>query len=286
MSSLSEIILEFRNNLQKDIDKAIDSATQRILFGLIETTIQDTHIGMRSIHESINNLNQQVKMLQESRGSGSRGATVIPEVYHTELKLSDAIEAVEADVDMTHDDDDDDDDVVIIEPEEKAVEEEEEAVEEEEVVEEEEEAIEEEEEEAVEEEEEDVDMTEDDDAPEGDVIDDTTVEQEDEGEAKEEEENGLRELEVDGTTYYYDAEGNVYQLDEDGEAAGPVGRYSEDSGEFELFEAEAEEETLEEFTYKGKTYYKDSQNNVYNSQAEPLPYSYVNGRLIKSTTEA
>ena len=63
-----------------------------------------------------------------------------------------------------------------------------------------------------------------------------------------------------------------------------MGRYSEDSGEFELIEAE--EETLEEFTYKGKTYYKDSQNNVYNSQAEPLPYSYVNGRLIKSTTEA
>ena len=132
-------------------------------------------------------------------------------------------------------------------------------------------------------------MTEEEDAPEGDVVDDTIVEQEDEGEAaeeEEEEENGLRELEVDGTTYYYDTEGNVYQLDDDGEATGPVGRYSEDSGEFELFESEAEEETLEEFTHKGKTYYKDSQNNVYNSQAEPLPYSYVNGRLVKNTTAA
>ena len=96
-------------------------------------------------------------------------------------------------------------------------------------------------------------------------------------------------MEVDGITYYYDASGNIYELDADGEAIGPVGRYTEESGEFELFEANEEEEVeeaLEEFTHKGKTYYKDSQNNVYNTEGEPLPYSYVNGRFIKQTTEA
>jgi len=93
------------------------------------------------------------------------------------------------------------------------------------------------------------------------------------------EEEALQELEVDGTTYYYDSAGNVYTLSEDGTPSEePVGTYNTESGEFELFESE---EVLEEITYKNKKYYKDSHDNVYNVDMEPLPYTYTNNRFVR-----
>lgn len=259
MSSLSELIIEFRKNLHDDIDRALDNATRRLLFGIIDQTVNDTQVGMRAVQYAIDTLTERVGELQraheQNQFQGMNASTIIPEIYHTGASLSDVVASS-----TSH--------TAPMEVETETEEEMEADVVDDETV------------EDVEEE----------------VVDDETVEEEaeaveEEEEAEEEEaeeEEGLKELEVDGTTYYYDAEGNVYQLDSDGEATGPVGRYNEEAGEFELFEEEAEEEAepeeeaLEEFTHKGKTYYKDSENNVYNAEGEALPYSYVNGRFAKN----
>jgi len=118
----------------------------------------------------------------------------------------------------------------------------------------------------------------------GEVQEVETVQEEDAGEAEEAEEEALQEIEVDGTTYYYDSEGNVFILTAEGVPCDePVGKYDIENGEFGLFASEEEEESegLEEFEYKGKTYYKDSEGNVYNASGEPLPYTFTNGRLAR-----
>ena len=303
MSSLSELIVEFRKSLHDDIDRALDVATRRLLFGLIDQTVNDTQSGMRAVHYAIESLTERVADLQRAHDVSMRehshvvnASTVIPEFYHTNVELSDVVAGVPehsySHVPMPIGDD-----------EEMEEEQEQEQEQEEEAEEEQEEEEEGEEEEVVD------DETVDEVEEAAEVVDDETVDEVEEAEAVEEEEEeeeteeaeaveeaaeeGLQELEVDGTTYYYDSEGNVYQLDADGEATGPVGRYNEEAGEFELFETEeaeaeevAEEETLEEFTHKGKTYYKDSSDNVYNTDCEPLPYSYTNGRFVKHAISA
>ena len=118
----------------------------------------------------------------------------------------------------------------------------------------------------------------------GEVQEMETIQEEDLGEAEEAEEEALQEIEVDGTTYYYNSEGNVFTLTAEGVPCDePVGKYDVDSGEFGLFSSEEEEEseTLEEFEHKGKTYYKDSEGNVYNASGEPLPYTFANGRFTR-----
>ena len=265
MSSLSELIIEFRKSLHDDIDRALDNATRRLLFGMIDQTVNDTQVGMRAVQYAIDTLTERVGELQraheQNQFQGMNASTIIPEIYHTGASLSDVVASSTSPTS----------------PMEVETETEEEMETETDV-----EVVEVVDDETVEDVEEEV------------VDDETVEEEEEEAEAVEEEEEeeeaeGLKELEVDGTTYYYDAEGNVYQLDSEGEATGPVGRYNEEAGEFELFEEEAaepeaepEEEALEEFTHKGKTYYKDSENNVYNAEGEALPYSYVNGRFAKN----
>ena len=304
MSSLSELIIEFRKSLHDDIDRALDVATRRLLFGLIDQTVNDTQSGMRAVHYAIESLTERVVDLQRAHDASMReqshvvnASTVIPEFYHTNVELSDVVAGVpehsysHVPMPIGEDEEMEEEQEQEEEAEEEQEEEEEEAEEEEEVV----------DDETVDEVEEAAEVVDDetvDEVEEAEAVEEEEEEEEEEeteaaGETEEAAEEGLQELEVDGTTYYYDSEGNVYQLDADGEATGPVGRYNEEAGEFELFETEeaeaeevAEEETLEEFTYKGKTYYKDSSDNVYNAEGNPLPYSYVNGRFVKHAISA
>ena len=108
----------------------------------------------------------------------------------------------------------------------------------------------------------------------GEVVDEDTVKEEDEGEAEED-----PSIEVDGVTYSYNSAGDVYI----GDSTNVLGKYDEVSGEFELF-AQEEEEGLEEFVHKGKTYYKDVDGYLYNVEGESLGYIFTNGKIKKIAT--
>ena len=110
------------------------------------------------------------------------------------------------------------------------------------------------------------------DTTEGEVVDEDTVKEEDEGEAEED-----PSIEVDGITYSYNSAGDVYI----GDSTNVLGKYDEVSGEFELF---GQEEGLEEFVHKGKTYYKDVDGYLYNAEGESLGYIFTNGKIKKITT--
>jgi len=102
-------------------------------------------------------------------------------------------------------------------------------------------------------------------------------------------------LEIDGTTYWLDDDHIVYKETEEGYEE--VGSFDPESGEVvieqddveeeeeeEEEEAEEEEEEeeegieTEEFIFKGQTYYRDSDNNVYNEDGEQL--GIWNGKKI------
>jgi hypothetical protein len=107
------------------------------------------------------------------------------------------------------------------------------------------------------------------------------VEMEVEAEAEDEEEEDdspdLRQVMIKGKQYFMDAENSVYVETDEGYEE--IGKYnsaldciegaegdSEDETEVEEEEEEEEEEEgveVEEFLYKGKTYQRDSENNVY-----------------------
>jgi hypothetical protein len=139
-----------------------------------------------------------------------------------------------------------DEEVEIVEEEEvveEVVEEEEEVVEEEEEVVEEEEEVVEEEEEVVEEEEE-------------------VVEEEDASSTPE-----LKRIDYNGETYFIGSSNSVYEETEEGYEQ--IGSYNPKTKEITRFEQEEEEDEednaieVEEFMYKGKTYQRDTENNVY-----------------------
>jgi hypothetical protein len=247
MSSLSNILEDFRKSLHNDLDIAFNRGSQNLLTHLVDKLVSDNLRQTEVFIHAINDLKKHI--------SGG-GSVQIPEVYHTDVKLVDIItykadepdtkEIVEEEVDETKSDETE---AVDEEQEEEGEAEEVETVKEEDV---------------------------------GEVEELATVQEEDVGEAEEEaEEEALQEIEVDGTTYYYDSEGNVFTLTEEGVPCDePVGKYDMESGEFGLFASE-ESETLEEFEHKGKTYYKDSEGNVYNASSEPLPYTFTNGRFTR-----
>lgn len=105
--------------------------------------------------------------------------------------------------------------------------------------------------------------------------------------AKEVEEPVFSPLEVGDKTYWLDSEYKLYKETEEGYEE-INGTYNPETGELELeededdaseveddddaSEAEDEEETeeAEEFTYKNKTYYRDSNNNVYNADGDTI----------------
>jgi len=214
--------------------------------------------------KAINDLKQEIS---------SGGSVKIPEVYHTDVKLVDIINTCNikqvVDDNMKLDDLEAEEEVEAAEEAEAAEEEGEAEVDDEMDV----------EEDQIEGEVEEIETVNEEDA--GEAVDEATIQEEDVGEAEEE---ALQEIEVDGTTYYYDSEGNVFTLTAEGVPCDePVGKYDMESGEFGLFSTEEEEESesLEEFDHKGKTYYKDSEGNVYNASGEPLPYISTNGRFVR-----
>jgi hypothetical protein len=101
-------------------------------------------------------------------------------------------------------------------------------------------------------------------------------------------------LEVGDMVYWLDDDHVVYKETEEGFEA--IGSYDPESGELSLEEEdeEAEEETeqeeveaeeedeeeeLEEFEYKGKTYYRDTDNMVYNDQLEQVGF-WTGSKLV------
>ncbi len=102
------------------------------------------------------------------------------------------------------------------------------------------------------------------------------IEEEEEGEVVEESEEvddddssePLKKVVIKGQTYYMDEDNAVYHETEDGYEQ--VGTYNPKTDSVEVIadeaeEAEEEEEAVEveEFVFKGKTYQRDSDNNVY-----------------------
>jgi hypothetical protein len=113
-----------------------------------------------------------------------------------------------------------------------------------------EEAVEEEVEEAVEEE------------VEEEVVDEETVVEEEE--EVEEESPDLQPIKIKGKQYYKDDENNIYAETEDGYEQ--IGIYNPKTKDIEVQEEVEEEEEgveVEEFEFKGKTYQRDTENNVY-----------------------
>jgi len=86
-------------------------------------------------------------------------------------------------------------------------------------------------------------------------------------------------LEVGDETYWLDEDNAVYKETEEGYEE--IGSYDPDTGELNIEEGEgegegeeveAEDEEIEtvEFTFKGKTYLRDEENNVYNEEGEEV----------------
>jgi hypothetical protein len=102
---------------------------------------------------------------------------------------------------------------------------------------------------------------------------DTIEESEDEAVVEEEEEeddeNPLKPVTINGKPYFTDADNAVYvETDEGYEEIGTYNPSTKsltlhDAGEEEEEEAEEEAIEVEDFVYKGKTYQRDSENNVY-----------------------
>jgi hypothetical protein len=107
------------------------------------------------------------------------------------------------------------------------------------------------------------------------ISEDVDVEVESEVEEKEVEEGDLKEfspLEVGDKTYWLDQNLVVYKETDDGYVE--IGTYDAESGELDIVDDEEEEEECAvettEFTYKGKTYFRDEDNNVYNEDGEEI----------------
>lgn len=109
------------------------------------------------------------------------------------------------------------------------------------------------------------------------VVEEKDVEMEVEAEAEDEEEEDdspdLRQVMIKGKQYFMDAENSVYVETDEGYEE--IGKYNSALDCIEGAEGESEDETeveeeeeeegieVEEFIYKGKTYQRDSENNVY-----------------------
>jgi len=95
------------------------------------------------------------------------------------------------------------------------------------------------------------------------------VESEVEVEVESEVETKFSPLEVGDKTYWLDENLVVYKDTEEGYVE--IGTYDAESGELDI-EDDDEEEGIQttEFTYKGKTYFRDEDNNVYNADGEEI----------------
>ena len=303
MTSIMNILLEFRKSLHDELDRVFQEGSQRLLTEIVDKVIKDNNAAaynQQHIELYLKHLNERIDLLLTQKPPQQKQSNTIPEVYHTDVELDQVVEDVTPE-NIEYDTEEDDDEVVeeeedevveaaptgdvvddeTVEDVDEGIAEEEEAVEEEEeVVEEEEEAVE-EEEEVVEEEEavEEEEVVKEEEGVEEEEAAEEAAEEAVE-EAAEEDSDALQPLEVDNITYYYDSEGNVYLPNDEGEVGEPVGKYDPETGEFEL-ELTSDSETLTPFTYKGKTYLKDSEDNVYTETGEETSFRYVGGKMVR-----
>lgn len=121
---------------------------------------------------------------------------------------------------------------------------------------------------------------------------------EDEENADAEEGSDMEVLTLDGVDYYIDNDQYVFTLDIDAGEYTQVGTYDPEEGTIAFLSGETEEEAdqeadqeaeeveedpMEEFNYKGTTYYRDSESNVYTLDADAGEYTHIgswNGKKI------
>ena len=91
---------------------------------------------------------------------------------------------------------------------------------------------------------------------------------------------------IKGVSYYMDASNTVYQETEDGYEE--VGTYNPKLDRIEVAEEDAEEEEeaieTEEFVYKGQTYQRDAEGNVYDDEGDVI--GHWNGKKIVAAAVA
>ena len=286
-SELPDILNSIRKDLHSEIDRVFTNGSHAIYIYLTKR-LEEIHAKqLKDIYERLDKLAAPV-VAAPTVDTGR-----IPEVYFTDINITEAIQNIEEDG-TVHEEDD----VLTVHDEEASLEVvevvEEEVVEEEEVIEDqaeldevvEEEVVEDQAElEVVEEEEVVEDQAELEVVEEEEVVEDQAELEVVQYQAEPEDNSeSLNEIEVDGVAYYYDSNGDVWGLNEDNEPVAIIGKYNETDGEFELFsEEEQEEEGLqcEEFTYKGRTYLKDANDNVYTTAGVETGYKFVNNKLVK-----
>jgi len=260
-SELHDILNTIRKDLHSEIDRVFTNGSHAIYIYLTKK-LEETH------SQQLKDIYARLDSLQAASVTNKVADSRIPEVYFTDVNITEAIQNIEEDG-TVHEEDDvltvhDEASIseVIDVVEEEHVDLVEEAIEIEEAI----EVVEEEEEEQAELEEEAIEVEE-------------AIEEE---EQQEDNSESLNEIEVDGVSYYYDSNGDVWELNEDNEPIGIIGKYNETDGEFELFnQAEPEGLQCEEFTYKGRTYLKDADNNVYTTEGEETGYKFLNNKLVK-----
>jgi len=279
-SELHDILNTIRKDLHSEIDRVFTNGSHAIYIYLTKK-LEETH------SQQLKDIYARLDSLQAASVTNKVADSRIPEVYFTDVNITEAIQNIEEDgtvheeddvltvhdeasisevIDVVEEEDQAELEVELVEEAIEIVEEEEEEVVEEQV------ELEEEEEEAIEEEEQ-AELEE-------EVVEEEQLEEEEE--QQEDNSESLNEIEVDGVSYYYDSNGDVWELNEDNEPIGIIGKYNETDGEFELFnQAEPEGLQCEEFTYKGRTYLKDTDNNVYTTEGEETGYKFLNNKLVK-----
>lgn len=118
------------------------------------------------------------------------------------------------------------------------------------------------------------------------------VEEEDSEAEEDESDHELKKVIIKGVSYYMDSSNTVYQETEDGYEE--VGTYNPkfdriDVAEDEEVEEETEEEEeeaieTEEFVYKGQTYQRDAEGNVYDDEGDVI--GHWNGKKIVAAAVA
>lgn len=118
-------------------------------------------------------------------------------------------------------------------------------------------------------------------------VEDNDIEEAGDGEDGEDG-NGMTAVDIDGVTHYIDGDNNVFVLEEGAEEYTHVATYDPEEGTYTFLEQEGEaereeEQSMEEFIHKGKTYYRDADANVYTLDAEAGEYNHIgtwNGKKI------
>ena len=101
---------------------------------------------------------------------------------------------------------------------------------------------------------------------------DVEVDVEVDAEVEEDDEKKFSPLNVGDKTYWLDQNLVVYKETDDGYVE--IGTYDEETGELNIDDDDEEEEEegiqTTEFTYKGKSYRRDEDNNVYNEEGDEI----------------